>query len=182
MWRQRWIRSIAAGFLAVLLLAGAGEIRQWKNIVVDDLHDPLNPAAVRLQNPAEALSQLPAANAGNQVDWVKALREGKIQPRTRIDSSPPSRTRETDVIMKRTGDMPFVRFPHRAHTEWLDCTNCHEAPFASKPGATPVTMLAILQGEYCGRCHGAVSFPLTECARCHSVPKNAKNTSTRSTP
>jgi ribosomal protein L40E len=35
-----------------------------------------------------------------------------------------------------------------------------------------MSMFAILQGEFCGRCHGAVSFPLTECRRCHSVPQN----------
>ena len=47
------------------------------------------------------------------------------------------------------------------HTEWLDCTNCHDKLFLPKAGATPVNMFAVLQGEYCGRCHGAVSFPLT---------------------
>ena len=29
----------------------------------------------------------------------------------------------------------------------------------------------ILQGEYCGQCHGAVAFPLTQCLRCHSVSR-----------
>ena len=29
----------------------------------------------------------------------------------------------------------------------------------------------ILDGEYCGICHGAVSFPLTECDRCHNTEK-----------
>ena len=180
--RRRLGRSVLVGFSAVLFLAGSGEVRVWKPIISDGLHDPQNPGTIRLQNPAEALSALPSASGGNQVDWVKALREGKIQPRTRVDSSPPLRMLETDVIMKRTGDMPFVRFPHRAHTEWLDCSNCHEALFASKPGATPVTMLAILQGEYCGRCHGAVSFPLTECTRCHSVPKTATGVPTPRAP
>jgi hypothetical protein len=27
-------------------------------------------------------------------------------------------------------------------------------------------------GEHCGRCHGAVAFPLTECTRCHSVQQD----------
>ena len=39
-------------------------------------------------------------------------------------------------------------------------------------GVNPVNMFAVLQGEYCGRCHGAVAFPLTECLRCHSVARN----------
>jgi c(7)-type cytochrome triheme protein len=66
----------------------------------------------------------------------------------------------------------MVRFPHRQHTEWLDCSNCHEKLFISKAGANKgVNMFQVLQGEYCGLCHGAVSFPLTECKRCHSVER-----------
>jgi c(7)-type cytochrome triheme protein len=64
----------------------------------------------------------------------------------------------------------MVRFPHRQHTLWLDCSMCHEELFKSKAGANQFSMLAMLNGEQCGRCHGAVSFPLTECNRCHSVP------------
>ena len=75
-----------------------------------------------------------------------------------------------DVLLPRTGEMPMVLFPHRQHTEWLDCSNCHEDLFKSKAGATKgLNMFQILQGEYCGLCHGAVAFPLTECKRCHSV-------------
>ncbi|UCH52476.1 MAG: hypothetical protein JSW09_07610 [Pseudomonadota bacterium] len=181
--RARFWLSVAAVLVAGGGLAAADSvIRKWKPVTADELHDPQNPAVPRLQNPAEALSVLPPANAGNQVDWVKALRDGKIQPRTHIDSNTPLRILDSEVIMTRTGDMPYVRFPHRAHTEWLDCSNCHDALFASKIGATPITMLAILQGEYCGRCHGAVSFPLTECARCHNTPKAAAGAVPRRAP
>lgn len=76
-----------------------------------------------------------------------------------------------DIILENTGEMPMVRFPHKAHTEWLDCSNCHDAIFKKEVGANPINMFAILNGEYCGRCHGAVSFPLTECLRCHSVSR-----------
>jgi hypothetical protein len=37
-------------------------------------------------------------------------------------------------------------------------------------------MNQILHGEQCGLCHGAVSFPLTECNRCHSVSRPARGT------
>jgi len=75
-------------------------------------------------------------------------------------------------MLPRTGEMPMVLFPHKQHTEWLDCTNCHEGLFAYKAGGTKgLNMFAVLQGEFCGRCHGAVAFPLTECRRCHSVPR-----------
>ena len=74
-----------------------------------------------------------------------------------------------DIIMEKTGEMPLVLFPHRPHTEWLDCNNCHDKIFIKKVDANPINMLAILSGNYCGQCHGAVAFPLTECNRCHSV-------------
>ncbi|MEW8033899.1 MAG: cytochrome c3 family protein [Candidatus Thiodiazotropha endolucinida] len=141
----------------------------WRPITEDGIHDPGNPALSLLQEPAEALSLLPIDSAGNQVRWVRALQEGYIEPRTNIYPDTKIEVLDLDIIMPRTGSAKYVRFPHRAHTEWLDCSNCHDAIFKAKAGATPVTMLQILSGEYCGRCHGAVAFPLTECDRCHSV-------------
>lgn len=163
-----------AGILAVLLCMPArSQSPTWKPLVEDGIHDPENPAISLLQEPAEALSVLPTDSAGNQVRWVRALKEGYIQPRTNIFPETKIEVLDLDIIMPRTGSAKYVRFPHRAHTEWLDCSNCHDAIFATKAGATPVTMLQILSGEYCGRCHGAVAFPLTECDRCHSVSTNA---------
>ncbi|MCG8071574.1 MAG: c(7)-type cytochrome triheme domain-containing protein [Candidatus Thiodiazotropha taylori] len=141
----------------------------WKSISDDGIHDPDNPAITLLQEPVTALSILPFDTAGNQVLWVRALQEGYIHPRTNIYPDTKIEVLDLDIIMPRTGSAKYVRFPHRAHTEWLDCSNCHDAIFSAKAGATPVTMLKILSGEYCGRCHGAVAFPLTECDRCHSV-------------
>ena len=157
---------------ALLVLSGLpvkGEAPSWKPLAGDGIHDIDNPAISLLQEPAEALSVLPMDTAGNQVRWVRALEEGYIQPRTNIFPETKIEVLDLDIIMPRTGSAKYVRFPHRAHTEWLDCSNCHDAIFAAKAGATPVTMLQILAGEYCGRCHGAVAFPLTECDRCHSV-------------
>jgi c(7)-type cytochrome triheme protein len=74
------------------------------------------------------------------------------------------------VIISRYGSMPAVKFPHRQHTLWLDCSNCHNQLFKPQAGANVYSMTAILNGEQCGLCHGAVSFPLTECNRCHSIP------------
>ena len=136
----------------------------------DGVHDPANPGIKLLQEPGEALSTLPPDAVGNRVRWVDALNRGLIAPRTNILPDTQIKVLDQDVIMPRTGEMPMVRFPHRQHTEWLDCSNCHEKLFKSKAGATTaVNMFQILQGEYCGVCHGAVAFPLTECNRCHSV-------------
>ena len=156
---------LVAWFQAAIVVAG-----DWKPLADDHLHDPDNQALEYLQNPGDALSRLPGDSAGNKVNWIKALENGYIRPRSELNRNAPVRILETDIILNKTGSIPRVRFPHKAHTQWLDCENCHEKIFRSKAGATPITMGKILEGEYCGVCHGAVAFPLTECSRCHSVP------------
>jgi len=141
----------------------------WKPLAEDGLHDPENPAISLLQEPAEALSQLPPDTVGNKVLWNQALREQYIQPRTNIYPETKIEIIDMDIVMENTGEMPMVLFPHRPHTEWLDCSNCHDKIFVKQVGANAINMFTILSGEHCGQCHGAVSFPLTECKRCHSV-------------
>jgi len=145
--------------------------RQWAALGADGIRDPQSPAVAFLQQPSEALSVLPVAIDGNQVDWVKALADGLINPRSSVDPKFEVRRLDLDVLMRKTAGMPLVRFPHRQHTEWLDCSNCHDKIFKRKAGTSGTNMLAILEGEFCGQCHGAVSFPLTQCRRCHSVPR-----------
>ena len=152
------------------LLVSAVHADNWQPLNADGVHDPDAAGLEVLQDPAEAFSRLPSDSAGNKVDWVRALEDGYIRPRSTLQSRAPVRTLDSSILMNDTGSIPRVRFPHKPHTQWLDCQNCHEEPFKSKPGATPVTMGKILEGEYCGICHGAVAFPLTECNRCHSVP------------
>jgi c(7)-type cytochrome triheme protein len=165
-----------AGSILLLLLVSlqftAVHASEWKTLKEDGLHDPLNPSLQWLQNPGDALGRMPSDNAGNKVDWVRAFDDGYIRPRSSVKGEAEVRMLDTEIIMNDTGSLPRVLFPHRPHTKWLDCENCHEKIFRSKAGATPVTMSKILDGEYCGVCHGAVSFPLTECNRCHSVPLN----------
>lgn len=144
----------------------------WRPLEKDGLHDTDNPMLALLQQPGEALSVLPRVPRyvdGNNVDWVAALREGFIEPRTNIFPETKIEVLDLDILMGKTAGMPIVTFPHKQHTEWLDCSNCHENIFKSKRGANPVNMLAILQGDFCGQCHGAVAFPLTQCFRCHNV-------------
>ncbi|MDX1593126.1 MAG: cytochrome c3 family protein [Gammaproteobacteria bacterium] len=138
-----------------------------------DFYDPANPGARHLQRADEATASFPRDRLGN-VDWVRALAEGRIAPRAdlhgRGDRGP---MLDTPVLMTDTAEMPYVRFPHRQHTAWLDCSNCHPRPFLPEAGANPITMSAILQGEYCGVCHDRVAFSTYACERCHSVPNPA---------
>jgi len=144
--------------------------RHWVPLAEDGIHDPRSPGVKLKQEPAEALSVLPPDTAGNQVRWVKALESGAINPRTSIRPETKFEVRDDEIIVSKFGSMPAVVFPHRQHTLWLDCSNCHEKLFISKAGANRFSMQRILDGEQCGRCHGAVAFPLTECNRCHSLP------------
>jgi len=160
--------------LAAMLACSPAFAANWLPLEQDGIHDPKSPAIRALQQPGDALSKLPPDSAGNMVRWVEALEKGAINPRTNIRPETKIRVLDGDILMNLKGGMPIVRFPHRAHTLWLDCSNCHEHLFKSKTGANKISMLAILEGEQCGLCHGAVSFPLTECSRCHSVARNVQ--------
>ena len=173
--------------VATLLLAGVAWAGTYVPLAEDGVHDPANPGIKLLQEPGDALSKLPRDTGGNRVNFTKALQEGLISPQSDpkaepkiaadgkidADTEAPAETKvnvlDLDVIMPRTSELPMVRFPHKQHTEWLVCSNCHDKPYKYKAGATvEINMFAILQGEFCGTCHGAVAFPLTECHRCHS--------------
>jgi c(7)-type cytochrome triheme protein len=137
----------------------------------DEFYDRSNPGYSRLQHAREALGDLPIDQDGRP-DWMKALRSQSIAPRQRIDGAPRNAPLDLDVIMRNTKQMPNVRFPHRAHTEWLECANCHPQPFAEKAGSTAIRMEEIFRGRFCGMCHDRVAFVThRNCYRCHSVPQ-----------
>ncbi|HHH48828.1 MAG TPA: hypothetical protein ENK51_08080 [Gammaproteobacteria bacterium] len=135
----------------------------------DGIHDPESEALPVLQEPAEALAAFPIDRRG-AADWVKALDLGIISPRADLLGESEMAVLDMDIMFKDTGAMPWVLFPHDKHTAWLDCTNCHDEIFIPQAGANKITMDAVLAGEFCGRCHGKVSFTLWVCERCHSVP------------
>jgi c(7)-type cytochrome triheme protein len=140
-------------------------------IAEDGIHDPSVATVNVLQPPYEAMANFPRDSQGI-IDWVKTLDMGLINPRKTVDGTGEMFPVDFDIIFKNTQSMPYVRFPHRAHTEWLTCANCHPLIFIPQKGANPISMSAIIQGEYCGVCHGKVAFPPTmNCGRCHSVAK-----------
>lgn len=147
----------------------AADASAWEPLRKDGIHDPKGPAIKLLQQPGDALSKLAPDTAGNMVRWLEALEKGQINPRDTLRPGTKVRVLDQDILMNLQGGMPIVRFPHRKHTLWLDCANCHDELFKPKIGANDISMFQILQGEQCGLCHGAVAFPLTECNRCHSV-------------
>jgi c(7)-type cytochrome triheme protein len=119
------------------------------------------------------LSELPLDQYG-LVDWARAIREGYITPRHTLD---PEKQDKPDnkpfglalLIPTKSEFMPNVIFPHDIHTMWLTCNNCHPEIFAmnGKLNNKVMTMPKIASGEYCGRCHNRIAFPLSDCTRCH---------------
>lgn len=139
----------------------------------DGIHDPANDGTLALQPPLAVFASLPKSNAGNRVDWVRALNENKIQPRyDRNDPAAEPIVMDLNIVREVKGSMPDVVYPHKQHTQWLDCSNCHPAIFIPQKGANAISMAAILLGEKCGVCHGKVAFPVSECRNCHSKKKD----------
>nr|WP_246481074.1 c(7)-type cytochrome triheme domain-containing protein [Motiliproteus sediminis] len=140
----------------------------------DGIHDPDNEGVVLLQSPREGMQGFAPGISGNRVDWVKTLEAGTINPRfDRLDPTKKPFVMDLNIVREVKGSMPDVVYPHKQHTEWLDCSNCHPDIFVPKKGANQISMAAILLGQKCGVCHGKVAFPVTECKRCHSKSKKS---------
>lgn len=145
----------------------------------DGIHDPDNDGTLALQPPLASFQELPRSNAGNRVDWVKSIRDKKIAPRAdRLDEKVQPMILDLNIVREVKGSMPDVVYPHKQHTEWLDCSNCHPAIFKPQKGANQISMASILLGEACGVCHGKVAFPVSECRLCHSKAKPMATTAT----
>lgn len=149
--------------------------------IEDGIHDPENAGTIILQKPRESFSSLPHSKSGNYVDWVKALDDKAIQPRFDIrDEAAKPMVMDLNIVREVKGSMPNVVYPHKQHTQWLDCSNCHPAIFIPQKGANQLSMASILLGQQCGVCHGKVAFPVSECRRCHSQAKTIKTSGSAS--
>ena len=143
----------------------------------DGIHDPGNDGTLALLAPQTAYAGLPKSMAGNRVNWVQAIDQKKINPRwDRNDPKAEPIVMDLNIVREVKGSMPDVVYPHKQHTEWLDCSNCHPAIFVPQKGANAISMASILLGEKCGVCHGKVAFPVSECRLCHSKKKDLRPT------
>lgn len=138
----------------------------------DGIHDPTVPGLKLLQEPKDAFAPLAPSGGGNNVNWVDAKNKGQIKPRyDHLDATKEPLPLELFIVMEVKGSMPNVSFPHKQHTEILECANCHDAIFKPLKGGNPMSMAEIMLGQKCGVCHGSVAFPVTECRRCHTESK-----------
>jgi len=139
----------------------------------DGIHDPANDGTHALQPPLAAFGPLPKSFAGNRINWVEAIATNKINPRwDKTDPKAEPLVMDMNIVREVKGSMPDVVYPHKQHTQWLDCSNCHPGIFVPQKGANAISMAAILLGEKCGVCHGKVAFPVSECRLCHSKKKD----------
>lgn len=126
-----------------------------------------------------SLQHLPKDQYGF-VDWAQALKDGIISPRDTLNGT--AKIKEDDkaefdqdiLIRSKIEFMPDVIFPHAPHNVWLKCTTCHPKIFRKKAGGNPITMSGIWKGQFCGKCHDKIAFPIRNCFKCHSVPREKK--------
>lgn len=183
--------SVAAPPSAPAPAAAKGVPDQYKNIdpslliylssrgVLAGTGDPTAVAgeaekAGQAEHPAAMeLAKLPKDKYG-LVDWAAAIKNNQVKPLDSLEPGAlPAPPFNLDIVIHtKSNFMNDVVFPHYVHTLWLTCTNCHTGIFQMKAGGNPeMTMAKIAAGEYCGRCHNRVAFPLTDCTRCHVKPK-----------
>jgi c(7)-type cytochrome triheme protein len=111
---------------------------------------------------------LPMTMAGNGVNWSEGMLNGTLKPQTFIKKKSQDMKFDKELLLEaEMSIIPPAIFPHKAHTAWLDCENCHPDLFNIKKKGTHFSMVEILKGNYCGVCHLSVAFPMDECKRCH---------------
>jgi len=125
-----------------------------------------------------AVAGLPKTDYGDKVNWVEAIATGAIKPKNTLETEP-VKTMPLPAHLERplrwSANVPgvVVSFPHKAHTVWLDCANCHPGLFEIKNmGTVAFDKEKNLYGMYCGTCHMTVAFPMNGCSRCHPGHKD----------
>jgi len=184
------VAALVAPVAAAPEVASSGDINSFNRLLKpaskrnlpppeDGIHDPANDGTHALQPPLAAFGALPKSMSGNRVNWVEAIGQKKINPRyDRNDPKAEPIVMDLNIVREVKGSMPDVVYPHKQHTEWLDCSNCHPAIFVPQKGANAISMASILLGEKCGVCHGKVAFPVSECRNCHSKKKEIAKAAT----
>ena len=84
-----------------------------------------------------------------------------------------------DVVINEYSDdagMRPVVFPHWFHRVRFRCKVCHaDLGFKFQAGGNEISMLKIIDGEYCGACHnGNIAWSVENCNLCHSGKPGTK--------
>ena len=84
-----------------------------------------------------------------------------------------------DVVINNFSDESGMRpvvFPHWFHRIRFRCKVCHaDLGFKFEAGGNDISMLKIIDGEYCGACHnGDIAWSVENCNLCHSGKSGTK--------
>ena len=118
----------------------------------------------------ELAVKMPRGFFGNKLDWSKAIKWEAITPLYSIfyREEKPLPFKKLLSLKATWNYVPPAVFPHEAHTQWLDCANCHPDIFNIRKKTTKnFAMKYILEKKFCGVCHLKVAFPLDDCKGCH---------------
>lgn len=79
-----------------------------------------------------------------------------------------------DVVINNYSDPAGMRpavFPHWFHRIRFRCKVCHaDLGFKFQAGGNKISMLKIIDGEFCGACHnGNIAWSVENCSVCHSA-------------
>ncbi len=114
------------------------------------------------------------------LNFVKLDESGAFEPLSSLGdgAATDEGVRETEILFQVPEKFSFmlknVLWSHKIHSTWINCSICHESTpereriFTEKAGETRVSMVEIKEGKSCGTCHGRVSFPVSDCKRCHN--------------
>lgn len=88
--------------------------------------------------------------------------------------SPSSQAEYGDIVINNYSEEAGMRpviFPHWFHRIRFRCKVCHaDLGFKFEAGGNEISMLKIIDGEYCGACHnGEVAWSVESCSLCHSA-------------
>lgn len=131
-------------------------------------------------HPAALASNLLPKDKYGLIDWAKAVRENALTPRHSLDPDAEDiPSFDFNILIEaKSNFVKDVVFPHYIHTWWLKCEICHPKIFIPVRGANNMTMVGmIVDNKFCGRCHGKIAFPFTDCNRCHTSPKKPQTVS-----
>jgi len=93
--------------------------------------------------------------------------------------APQSQAEYGDIVINNYSSEAGMRpaiFPHWFHRIRFRCKVCHaDLGFKFQAGGNDITMLKIIDGEYCGACHnGEIAWSVESCGLCHSAKPDTK--------
>ncbi len=104
------------------------------------------------------------------IDWLNMKKAGVFEPIHSLDANYKPETRDNMILFESKSKAKNVLFSHDVHSSWIKCSSCHPEVF-SETLTNNVKMVRMSKGQYCGHCHGKVSFTFADCTRCHIQEK-----------